>query len=289
VAGIVVSLLAVFGLCGCSRLAPASSTEPGTRSSGQVVSVADGDTVTVRLDSGRIRSVRLLAIDSPEKYATRYGSTNECGSAAASAFMERFEGRRAMLVSDPSQDRVDRYGRLLRYVQLPGGRDLGAAEVARGLAMPYVFDSPARRYKGYRALAQAARAASRGTWGPPCEGDFHSSVPGAQSDSSPRMRLDSKRVWGYPTPKSPRKKCHSHCSGSRSTNGHFLASCMRSEEARPLAISTPISRALARDASLSSSNTGGIWCSLNGPLAMAPISASSAISKLKKSPVGPVF
>jgi micrococcal nuclease len=95
--------------------------------------------------------------------------------------MERFEGRRVVLVSDPSQDTVDRYGRLLRYVQLPTGKDLGAAEVAAGLAMPYVFDTPARRYKRYRTLAEAARAASRGSWAPPCAGDFHSSVPGVQN------------------------------------------------------------------------------------------------------------
>ncbi|MBS1860437.1 MAG: thermonuclease family protein [Actinobacteria bacterium] len=94
--------------------------------------------------------------------------------------MERFDGRRVRLVSDPGQDPVDAYGRLLRYVQLPGGEDLGAAEVARGLAMPYVFDTPAGRYAHYRSLAEGARAADRGSWGPPCDGDFHSSVPGVQ-------------------------------------------------------------------------------------------------------------
>jgi micrococcal nuclease len=180
VTGIAVSLLAAFALCGCSRLAPASSTERGIRSPGQIVSVADGDTVTVRLDSGGERSVRLLAIDSPEKYATRYGSPTECGSLAASAFMERFDDRRVVLISDPSQDRVDRYGRLLRYVQLEGGEDLAAGALAHGLAMPYVYRAPARRYAHYRSLALAARAAGRGTWGQPCEGDFHSSLAGVQ-------------------------------------------------------------------------------------------------------------
>jgi micrococcal nuclease len=120
-------------------------------------------------------------MDSPEKYATRTGSPNECGSLAASAFMDRFEGRRVVLISGPGQDEVDRYGRLLRYVQLPAGKDLGAAEVAAGLAMPYVFDTPARRYQRYRALAEVARRASRGSWGAPCAGDFHSSVPGIQN------------------------------------------------------------------------------------------------------------
>lgn len=176
------SAAAVLVLCGMAGAGCSALTTSGSAGSsdGRIISVADGDTVTVRLDSDRARRVRILSIDSPEKYATRYGSPDECGSLAASAFMERFEGRRVVLVADPSQDSVDTYGRLLRYLQLPGGEDIGGAEVARGLAMPYLFDSPARRYGRYRSLAEAARARGRGTWGAPCDGDFHSSVPGVQ-------------------------------------------------------------------------------------------------------------
>ncbi len=179
VAGSATLLAATLVVCGCSALTEASVSASSTN--GRIVSVADGDTVTVALPSGGKRSVRLLAMDSPEKYATRYGSPDECGAVAASAFMERFDGRAVVLVSDPTQDSVDRYGRLLRYVQLPGGKDLGGAEVARGLAMSYLFDTPARRYPRYRRSEEAARAADLGTWRPPCDGDFHSSVPGVQN------------------------------------------------------------------------------------------------------------
>lgn len=176
----IVALTAAAALmagAGCSAGPRAAGADTAA---GRIVSVADGDTVTVRLDPGPTRRVRILAMDSPETYATRYGSPEECGAQAASAFMERFDGRRVVLVPDPTQDQIDAYGRLLRYVDLPDGTDLGAAAVARGLAMPYLFDIPARRYRRYRRLAEAARAAGRGTWGPPCGGDFHSSVPGIQ-------------------------------------------------------------------------------------------------------------
>lgn len=179
IARVVAVALVVLGslfTAGCSAL----SSVPAPTSHGRIVSVADGDTVTVRLDSGVEKSVRLLAIDSPEKYATRYGSPAECGSLAASAFMERFDERRVVLVSDPSQDGVDRYGRLLRYVQLEGGADLAAAALSRGLVMPYVYGALARRYARYRSLALAARATERGSWGKPCDGDFHSSLAGVQ-------------------------------------------------------------------------------------------------------------
>jgi micrococcal nuclease len=175
--------LAAAGLAlhGCARAFLPAQAAHGKTSSGLIVHVADGDTVLVAPNGGRPAvDVRLLGMDSPEKYATRYGSPDEGGSLAASAFMERFDGRRVVLISDPSQDAVDRYGRLLRYVQLPGGKDLGGAEVARGLAMPYLFRAPAQRYGRYRALAIRARAAQRGSWGPPCDGDFHSSLPGVQ-------------------------------------------------------------------------------------------------------------
>jgi micrococcal nuclease len=176
---IAIGFAATLLVCGCSALTEASVSASSTH--GRIVSVADGDTVDVALPSGATRSVRLLAMDSPEKYATRYGSPDECGALAASAFMEGFDGRGVVLISDPTQDSVDRYGRLLRYVQLPGGKDLGGAEVARGLAMPYHFDRPARRYPRYMRSAEAAREAGSSTWGPPCNGDFHSSVAGVQN------------------------------------------------------------------------------------------------------------
>jgi micrococcal nuclease len=169
-------VLAILFTTGCSALSPVAANSSDSR----IVSVADGDTVTVRFDSGVEKSVRLLAIDSPEKYATRYGTPAECGSLAASAFMERFDERRVALISDPNQDGVDSYGRLLRYVQLEGGADLAAAALSRGLVMPYVYSAPAHRYARYRSLALAARTAGRGSWGRPCDGDFHSSLAGVQ-------------------------------------------------------------------------------------------------------------
>lgn len=172
---VLAAAVAAVSLWGCSALRPAASA-----SSGRIVSVADGDTVTVRIASGARRRVRLLGIDAPELSATRFGSPEECGSLAALAFMEGFDGARVRLLADPGQEDRDRYGRLLRYLESPRGRDLGGLEVARGLAVPYRYGRPARRYGRYRALARAARRARRGSWGARCAGDFHSSLPGTQ-------------------------------------------------------------------------------------------------------------
>jgi micrococcal nuclease len=179
---IATAILATLELWGCAAQLARPNPAPSRRAElGRIVHVADGDTVTVRLKGRATPTVRLLAMDSPERYATRYGSPDECGSLAASAFMDHYRGARVELLDDPSQDDRDRYGRLLRYVVLRSGVDLGALEVSRGLAMPYLYRPPARRYRHYRALALTARRQRRGSWGPPCEGDFHSSVPGVQS------------------------------------------------------------------------------------------------------------
>jgi micrococcal nuclease len=79
------------------------------------------------------------------------------------------------LTTDPTQDRVDRYGRLLAYVtRLADGADLGGAIVRAGWAMPYVYDSaPFDRVTAYETARRQAETRGRGVWGS-CGGDFHS-------------------------------------------------------------------------------------------------------------------
>ena len=94
------------------------------RSGTEVASVAyvvDGDTVD--LASGA--RVRLLQIDTPEV------GTGECYSRAAARELRRLlpMGARVGLEADERLDRVDRYGRLLRYVRARGWNN--TVELAR--------------------------------------------------------------------------------------------------------------------------------------------------------------
>src|ERR1051325_1566007 len=86
-----------------------------------VVRDVDGDTVLARA-GGRTFYVRLLGIDTPETH--RPGTPVECGGPQASARMDALAppGTQVRLETDPTQDRIDRYGRLLAYVWLPDGR-----------------------------------------------------------------------------------------------------------------------------------------------------------------------
>ena len=169
-----VLVLLVVALLGV-RIASGSSGSPSSgagagRLSGRVVRAVDGDTLKVAA-GGRVESVRLIGIDTPE--SKRPGTRVQCGALAASRAMHRLaDGRRVTLVFDPTQDRRDRYGRLLAYV-MAGGGDVGLAQVRAGWAMVYVYDHhPFVRVGRYRAAARSARRADRGVDGR-CDGNFH--------------------------------------------------------------------------------------------------------------------
>lgn len=164
--------------CPCSTAGPGGGSGGGgggqkpKRDKARVVSVTDGDTIKVRLRSGGRRDVRLIGIDTPEVYGGA-----ECGGADASLALKRrlSPGDRVTLISDKSQDRVDRYGRLLRYVH-ERGTDVNRLQVRRGWARVYVYGgNPFARTKSYRRSQARAKRRDLGVWGM-CGGRFHLGV-----------------------------------------------------------------------------------------------------------------
>lgn len=90
------TIVLIFMVVGCGRLAPAETPLAATRTEAEIVRVVDGDTIEVQTAGGRVFDVRLLD-------------------------------------------------------------------------------------RRYRVLARQAADGQRGTWGSPCNGDFHSSLPGTQN------------------------------------------------------------------------------------------------------------
>jgi endonuclease YncB( thermonuclease family) len=168
--------------CPCSRAdgggEAAAAVPPGHRIHARVTHVTDGDTVDVTFASGASLAVRVIGVDTPEEY--RPGTPLECGARAAARSMTSLaEGARVTLITDYSQARFDRDGRLLAYVER-GRRDLGKMQIRRGWAMTYVYeDEPFARLAAYRAAEAEARNEGAGVWGR-CGGDFHSAEPGVQ-------------------------------------------------------------------------------------------------------------
>lgn len=179
----ILALAAGALLAGCTATPPTSFPDPATTTIGpttettppgasestqagdkaQVVRIVDGDTLDVQDGSQSVR-VRLLAVDTPEKYgaAECYGrEATERTSALLPA------GAMVRLDADPGQGDRDRYGRALRYVTIAGtSTDVGLELIRGGYAVAYRLKSgPApSRYAAYVAAEDAAEAARVGMW-----------------------------------------------------------------------------------------------------------------------------
>jgi micrococcal nuclease len=154
---------------------------------GAVVSVQDGDTLTVLRDGEAVR-VRLNAIDCPEK--------NQPSGVQARQFTANLAfGTTVTVVGED----IDRYGRIVGFVILPDGKNLNHEIVAAGWAWWYRKYAP--EDLSVRTLESEARRSRLGLWAyaapiPPWEWRKQHHVP-SRSDrrrSEPRShRRDQRR------------------------------------------------------------------------------------------------
>jgi len=122
---------------------------------GQVVRVADGDTVTVLSQDGQTHQVRLAGIDAPER---------------AQPFGQRARQQMSALVFGKpvvvEWSKRDRYQRIVGKV-LVADRDTGLALVASGLAWHfkrYQHEQSAADRAQYAAAEEQARSSGKGLW-----------------------------------------------------------------------------------------------------------------------------
>jgi endonuclease YncB( thermonuclease family) len=146
------SLLAVALFIVLSSRASAATIE------GEVVRVADGDTVTV-LDSSKIQHIiRLAGIDAPEK--------GQPFSNRSKQNLSDLVFRKHVVVG---YDKIDRYGRLVGKVRV-NGSDANLEQLRAGLAWvfrQYEHELSAEDRKSYNEAELSSRAARRGLWSDP--------------------------------------------------------------------------------------------------------------------------
>ncbi|MGJ9414414.1 thermonuclease family protein [Aeromicrobium sp. CF4.19] len=103
----------------------------------------------------------MLGIDSPEE--ARDGRDPECGAIEATAAARNLlDGQDVDLIADDSQADADTYGRILRYVELDDGRDVGQELLRDGLATVYTPAGAIARQDAYDAAESDAREHGRG-------------------------------------------------------------------------------------------------------------------------------
>lgn len=123
--------------------------------SGRVVSVADGDTITV-LDSDRVQhKIRLAGIDAPER-------KQAFGNRSKESLSDLVFGKTVNVETG----KRDRYGRLVGKV-LVNTQDVNLVQVERGMAWfyrQYQREQSPNDRKLYEAAEDAAKAGKRGLW-----------------------------------------------------------------------------------------------------------------------------
>ena len=141
-------------VCCCLALAiPVESLAKKSRPrefSGEVVKIADGDTITVLRGRKQVK-VRLWGVDCPEKKMP-HGSR-------ARAFTGELCFRREVRVTPQA---VDDYGRVVARVYLEDGRELNLELLRAGMAWWYQRYAP--KASEYRAAHEKARAERVGLW-----------------------------------------------------------------------------------------------------------------------------
>ena len=139
-------------------------TMPRNLTRAEVHRVVDGDTVHVMLDGRRV-TLRLIGMDTPETVAPN--RPVDCfGREASDRAKTLLEGQTVLLETDPSQDELDRYGRMLAYVWFQDGRMFNMQMIAEGYAHEYTYRTAYRYQSQFRAAQREAQQGNRGLWSP---------------------------------------------------------------------------------------------------------------------------
>lgn len=130
-----------------------------------VIRAVDGDTIVATVDRTDER-IRVLGINSPE--SVKANTPVECFGPQASKNAKIWVRThpRVVLRTDRAAPDRDRYGRLLRYVEPPGGgRDLSTVQVAGGYARVAAYGQQLTKLDRLNAAQRIARRHDRGLWG----------------------------------------------------------------------------------------------------------------------------
>ena len=133
----------------------------------QVAGITDGDTLKIKIGN-KTEKVRLIGIDTPETQKQK-----QCyGKEASSKMQSLAQSKKVRLEADTSQDERDKYGRLLRYVFLEDGTDVGRTLVSEGYAHEYTYNKPYKYTGEYKLAESDAKLRSLGFWAPAsCNGN----------------------------------------------------------------------------------------------------------------------
>lgn len=147
---------------GIQETRPAAAVN-GISTEYRVVRVVDGDTIVVSDRQNKESTVRFIGIDTPEVHDPR--KPVECfGEEASSQMSQLVANQFVRLEDDPTQDNVDRYGRLLRYVFLLDGTFVNKEMIVHGYAYEYTYQQPYQYQSEFKQAQSNAQKEALGLW-----------------------------------------------------------------------------------------------------------------------------
>lgn len=128
----------------------------------EVLSVTDWD--TVKIDYNWVPTkLRLIGIDTPESYITRYGY-KECYWDEASDYLKQLLNWKYIWIEfDETQDKVDKYGRLLVYIKLDS-ENINSKLIKEWYAFEYTYFKAYKYQEEFKNNEKYAKDLSKWLW-----------------------------------------------------------------------------------------------------------------------------
>lgn len=126
--------------------------------------VSDWDTIKVIDEKWISQSVRMIGLDSPESYATRFGYT-ECFWKEASNYLKTLlkDVKEVELEFDSTQWATDKYWRLLAYV-FYNWENINKKMIADGYGWEYTYNLPYKYQTEFKEAMKSAEKNNLGLW-----------------------------------------------------------------------------------------------------------------------------
>jgi micrococcal nuclease len=142
----------------------------------RVVRIVDGDTVVIDRNNAT-ETIRLIGVDTPELHHPT--KPVQCFAREAAAYITSLlKDRSVRVVSDPSQDARDKYGRTLAYLYRDDGLFINKALIEEGYGYEYTYEIPYVYQKEFKAAQTYAREHQKGLWAPnTCNGKTDLTLP----------------------------------------------------------------------------------------------------------------
>ncbi len=128
----------------------------------KVTKILDGDTIQVKIGK-EIYTIRMLGIDTPETVDPR--KKPQCyGKEASDKTKELLTGYSVTIKTDSTQNILDKFGRILAYIDREDGLSINQYLLENGYAREYTYSKKYEKQNAFKILETNAKEEKKGLW-----------------------------------------------------------------------------------------------------------------------------